>query len=104
MDRISKENLEKYKTIEELVEAMVTDKNGKRLNYSEVGETNDFIYRFGKFKEILYEKFPNLELNEILFIINNRDVIGYVSSWYGADKLLTLLEYELKKDGLWHTK
>jgi len=97
--RISNEMLQKCNTLEDLVEAMVTTKEGKRLNYSDVGETKDFIGRYENFKEYISKEFPNLTLEQILFIMDNqRAVIDKVINWYGYDRLLTALEFEQRKN------
>lgn len=99
--RISQENLDKCNTLEDLVEMMVTDKDGKRLNYSDVGETKDFINRYENFKEYISTEFPHLTLEQILFITNNqRAVVDKVINWYGYDRLLTALEFEQRKNML----
>lgn len=99
--RISKEVLEKCNTLEDLVEMMTTDKEGNRLNYSDIGETKDFLSRYDSFKEVITRDIPELSLQQILFIMGNqRKVTDKVTSWYGFDRLLTALEFEQRKGKL----
>lgn len=99
--RISKEVLEKCNSLEDLVEMMTTDKEGNRLNYSDIGETKDFLNRYDCFKEVITRDIPELSLQQILFIMDNqRKVIDKVTSWYGFDRLLTALEFEQRKGTL----
>lgn len=99
--RISQENLDKCNTLEDLVEMMVTDKNGNRLNYSDVGDTKDFISRYNSFKEYLKEEMPHLTLEQIIFIMDNqRSVVDKITSWYAFGRLLTTLEFEQRKNKL----
>lgn len=96
--RISEEILNKCYTLEDLIEMMITDKDGNRLNYSDVGETKDFINRYKSFKDWIIKDIPDLNFHEILFIMDNqRKVIDNVTSWYGFDRLLTALEFEQRK-------
>ncbi len=93
--RISQKILDECNTLEDLVEIMVTDKNGKRLNF---GETFEIIDRFESFKGWLKEEIPNLTLEQILFIMNNqRHVVDKVSSFSGFQLFLTALEFEQRK-------
>ncbi len=102
--RISQKILDECNTLEDLVEIMVTGKNGKRLNFSEIGETVEFIARFESFKEWLKEEIPNLTLEQILFIVDNqRHVVDKVSSWKGFQIFLTALEFEQRKFNNSHT-
>ena len=97
--RISQEIVDKCNSLEDLVEMMVTDKDGKTLNYADVGETKDFLSRYENFKEWMEKELPHLSLEQILYIMDNRvEVVGKVTSWYGYDRLLTALEFEQRKD------
>ncbi len=97
--RISSEMLEKCNTLEDLVEAMVTTKEGVRLNYADIGETKSFISRYKYFKDWLKEEIPNIPLEQILFIMDNqRKVTDAITNWYGYDRLLTVLEFEQRKN------
>ncbi len=97
--RISNEMLGKCNTLEDLVEMMVTTKEGVRLNYADVGETKDFINRYETFKEWLSKDIPDLSPKQILFIMDNqRKVTDQITNWYGFDRLLTALEFEQRKD------
>jgi len=97
--RISEEVLNKCNSLEDLVEMMVTDKDGKRLDYSDVGETKDFIRRYEWFKEYVKKEIPSLSLEQIMFIMDNyRNVTDVVCGVYGYDRLLTALEFEQRKD------
>jgi len=99
--KILEKVIDKCNTLEDLVEMMVTDKDGKRLNYSDVGETKDFISRYESFKEWMGKELPQLSLEQILYIMDNRvEVVGKVTSWYGFDRLLTALEFEQRKNML----
>ncbi|HSE99951.1 MAG TPA: hypothetical protein VLA48_03560 [Nitrososphaeraceae archaeon] len=101
MERISKEVFEKCNSLEDLVEMMVTDKDGNKVNYSDVGETKDFISRYESFKTILEEGLPDLTFEDILFIMNNQSkVVRLVTAWYGYDRLLAALEFEVNKKKL----
>jgi len=96
--RIPEEVLNKCNTLEDLVEMMVTDKNGKRLHFSDVGETKDFVTRYKYFKEWLGEEIPDMTLEQILFIMDNqKKVADKVTEWKGFDRLLTALEFEQRK-------
>lgn len=80
---------------------MVTDKNGNKINYSDVGEPKDFISRYEDFKTIIGESLPDFNLEQILFIMNNHSrVVRLVTSWSGYDRLLTALEFEINKKKL----
>jgi phage terminase large subunit-like protein len=96
--RISEEVLNKCNTLEDLVELMVTDKNGKRLSFYDVGETKDFVKRYKYFKEWLGEEIPDMTLEQILYIMDNKEkVVDKVHKWMGFDRLLTALEFEQRK-------
>lgn len=96
--RIAQEVLDKCNTLEDLVEMMVTTKDGQRLNYSDVGETKDFINRYETFKEVITRDIPELSLEQIIFIMDNqRKVVDKICSWYGFDRMLTALEFEQRK-------
>ena len=93
--RISQKILDECNTLEDLVEMMVTDKNGKRLNF---GETVEIIDRFESFKGWLKEEIPDLTLEQILFIMDNqKHVVDTVSSFSGFQLFLTALEFEQRK-------
>lgn len=93
--RISQKILDECNTLEDLVEIMVTDKNGKRLNF---GETFEIIDRFESFKGWLKEEIPDLTLEQILFIMDNqKHVVDTVSSFSGFQLFLTALEFEQRK-------
>jgi hypothetical protein len=96
--------MEKYNTIEELLDAMTTDKKtGKKLYFSDVGSSDNnydgFKCRFNMFKDTFKRDLPELTTDEILkFHKYHRKIQDTIHSWYGFNTLLQVLEWEqLKK-------
>lgn len=88
--RISEEILDKCNTLEDLVEMMITTRDGK---------TKDFIDRYENFKETIAKELTELSSEQLLFIMDNhRRVVDEICSWYGFDRFLTALEFEQRKN------
>lgn len=98
-----KENLLKYNSIEELLDAMTTEKStGIRRVYADIGSDkngySDFKSRFESFKEAIKIDLPELTKDEIIKFNKHYNSFRKIYGWYGFDILLRVLEWEELKN------
>lgn len=95
---LTQKTLDKYSTLDELIDAKCTTKEGIRVNYSDIGSNEDFKKRFNYFKGHLKEKFPDFTNEEILkFHYNYKSFQDYLYGFSGFDFLLEALDFETNK-------
>jgi hypothetical protein len=94
MKRISQEVFNSCNTIEDLVERMNTTIDGHKINRMD----SNFKSRLDSFKEYLNKSFPELTLEQILFLDEYSYKIKEIYNWNGINDLLTLVEFELEKN------
>ena len=96
MKRISDKVFEETKSLEDLVQLMAYDKDGR--NYYDIGEPKQFLARYKMFKEMIQRDLPEFTFEEILrfdeYFHKFKDA---VYAWHGSDRMLTCLEYEINQ-------
>ena len=95
MKRISQKVFDECNSLEDLVNKMNTLIDGTKIN--RVGEYKNFKKRFDFFKETISKIFPELSLEDVLFLDNHYMEMRELYNWYNYDDLLAALEFELEK-------
>ena len=95
MKRISQKVFDECNSLEDLVNKMNSLVDGTKIN--RVGEYKDFKKRFDFFKETVNKIFPELSLEDVLFIDKHYMEMRALYSWYNYDDLLAALEFEIEK-------
>ncbi len=95
-NRISEKIFSDLKSLDDLIIKMGTTTEGLKL--SDVGEPNDFKFRFKYFKEFLKEELPDLSNEEILKFDKYFYAFKQIYEWHGAHYFLTAIEYEVRND------
>ena len=96
--KLSQKIIDKYATLDELLDAKCTAKDGTRINYTDIGTNEYFKKRFEYFKGHLKEKFPDFTSEEILkYYYNYRNFQDHLYGFSGFDNLLEALDFETNK-------
>lgn len=95
MKRISQEIFDKCNSLEDLVNVMNSTSDGRRIN--RVGTFEEFNKWFTLFTRHINELFPELTMEQILFLDEYYLKIRELYNWYNSEDLLAALEFELEK-------
>jgi len=95
LGRISDEVFDNTHSLLDLIEKMSKDEEGRTLR--EIGSVDSFSSRYEKFKEFLYEEYPEFTDKEILKFDKNFYRFARIYKWKGADKLLQAFEYNVRE-------
>ena len=82
------------KNIDEFIDRMCSDKDGKRLNLSEIGTNEEFKSRFESFKEFIKDDLPNFNEQEVIKFYKHYNEFSKLYQWFGHHSLIKLLEFE----------
>lgn len=94
--RISESVFTNLKSLDDLITKMGTTKDGYKI--SGVGEPDDFKLRMNSFKEFLKMELPEFTEEEILKFDKHFHKFRKIYEWYGAEYLLTAMEYEARNN------
>ena len=94
--RISESIFNDLKSLDDLIIKMGTTKDGYKI--SGVGEPDDFKSRMKYFKEFLKKELPEFTEEDILNFDKHFHKFRKIYEWYGAEYLLTAMEYEARNN------
>lgn len=96
MKRISDEVFEKLNSLDDLINLMRYDRNGRECHG--VGDAESFKYRLDFYKKRIKDELPDFTIDEILKINENFNKLSELFHFSGSENMLAALEYEQRTE------